>query len=295
MSKTTLKSDDNSSKFEENLAILRKVIGLTVNLNFIERQFRIVSVLVTLVLFGSFETESVKNFGFTTIVIDAGHGGKDPGNLGRISKEKDVSLDVALKLGAILKERFPDVKVLYTRDNDSFPSLYGRADFANKNNADLFISIHCNSEPGDRAYGTETWVMGLHTSAKNLEVAKRENSVILLEENYEQQYEGYDPNSPDSHILFTLYQNAYLENSLKLAQGIEDQFKQRVKRRSRGVKQAGFVVLWKTAMPSVLVEIGFLSNRNEERYLNDDYGQTLIASGIFRAVRDYKKEIEANN
>lgn len=188
-----------------------------------------------------------------------------------------------------------DVKVIYTRKDDTFISLENRANIANKNNADLFISIHCNADPQRRAYGTETYVMGPHKTANNLDVAKRENAVILMEEDYEENYEGFDPNSPESHILFTLYQNAYIGNSLKLASNIETQFEERVGRNSRGVKQAGFIVLWKTSMPSVLVETGFISHAKEEKFLNDELGQTYIASGIYRAFRDYKEDIESMN
>lgn len=229
-------------------------------------------------------------------MIDAGHGGKDSGTRGVMSKEKDIALEIALELGEIIKEYLPDVEVIYTRTNDDFIELDERSNIANKNGADLFISIHCNAvDYSDKVQGTETWIMGLHKSETNLNVAKRENSVILMEENYEEKYEGFDPNDPASHILFSLYQNAYLSNSLKLAEKVEYQFDKRVGRHSRGVKQAGFVVLFKSSMPSVLIETGFLSNPKEERYLNDELGQTYIASGIFRAIRDYKVEIESMN
>lgn len=252
------------------------------------------SVLAFFLVLVSFTPIGVREYRVKKVVIDAGHGGKDQGTSGQFSREKDVALKISLELGNIIKKYLKDVEVVYTRQDDSFPSLIDRANLANKNGADLFISIHCNSAPySSRIKGTETYVMGLHTSQKNLEVAKRENSVILLEDNYEQHYEGFDPNSPESHIIFSLYQNAYLENSLDLAQKIEEQFKNRVGRISRGVKQAGFVVLWKTSMPSVLIEVGFLSNPREEKDLNDRLQQTYIASGIFRAFRDYKDEIES--
>ena len=244
----------------------------------------------------SFTTTGKRLYRVQKVVIDAGHGGRDTGTTGRFSKEKEIALEIALELGKTIKRYLKDVEVLYTRTDDSFPSLVDRADLANKNGADLFISIHCNSAPySSRVYGTETYVMGLDKVAGNLEVAKRENRVILLEENYAENYEGFDPNSPESHILFSLYQNAYLENSLSLAQKIEHQFKTRAGRRSRGVKQAPFWVLWKTSMPSVLVETGYLSNPKEEKDLNDKLKQSYIASGIFRAFRDYKQEIEAGN
>jgi N-acetylmuramoyl-L-alanine amidase len=261
----------------------------------IVRNINIICAFSLLFLLASFTDLSRRAYTVDKIVIDAGHGGKDTGTLGKYSKEKTIALSIALKLGKIIKENLKDVEIIYTRDSDVFIPLDTRADHANKNSADLFVSIHANSEPGHNAQGTETWVMGLHTSDRNLEVAKKENSVILMEEDYQEKYEGFDPNSPESYILFSLYQNAYLGNSLNLAEKIEDQFKNRVRRYSRGVKQAGFIVLWKTAMPSVLIEVGFLSHNKEEHYLNDELGQTYLASGIFRAIRDYKEELETNN
>jgi N-acetylmuramoyl-L-alanine amidase len=248
------------------------------------------STLVALPLF-SFQ----KNFKVRTVVIDAGHGGKDPGTLGKISREKDVVLKIALKTGKYIEANLPDVNVLYTRKTDKYVDFQARADVANKNKADLFISVHANSIVGANAYGTETFVMGLHKDNSNFEVAKRENSVILMDENYKEKYEGFDPNSPESYILFSLNQSAYQENSLKFAQKVEDQFKNRVGRSSRGVKQAGFLVLWMTTTPSVLIETGFLSNSKEEAFLSSENGQDLIASGIYRAFKDYKTEIESIN
>ncbi len=248
------------------------------------------STLVALPLF-SFQ----KNFKVRTVVIDAGHGGKDPGTLGKITREKDVVLKIALKTGKYIEANLPDVNVLYTRKTDKYVDFQARADVANKNKADLFISVHANSIVGANAYGTETFVMGLHKDNSNFEVAKRENSVILMDENYKEKYEGFDPNSPESYILFSLNQSAYQENSLKFAQRVEDQFKNRVGRSSRGVKQAGFLVLWMTTTPSVLIETGFLSNSKEEGFLASENGQDLIASGIYRAFKDYKTEIESIN
>jgi len=248
-----------------------------------------------ILVFGSFTNLDVREFRVRTVVIDAGHGGKDPGALGKRTREKDIALKVALELGRIIEENTDDVKVLYTRNDDTFVQLEERANIANKNHADLFISIHCNAVKNPNVKGTETFVMGQTTTKGNLAVAQRENSVILLEEDYEERYEGFDPSSPASHIIFSLYQNAYLDNSLNFAQKIETQFKQRVGRTSRGVKQAGFVVLWRTNMPSVLVELGFLTNQAEETYLMDDLGQVYLASGIWRAFRDYKKDLESSN
>ena len=256
---------------------------------------RTLSILGLLVL-GAFNSVDAKGYRVKKIVIDAGHGGHDSGALGRFSQEKDVALWVALELGRLIKQHMKDVEIIYTRQKDEFVTLHGRAQVANKNNADVFISIHCNATPkGKTAYGTETYTMGLHTSQHNLEVAKKENSVILMEEDYQQNYDGFDPQSPESHILLALYQNAYNENSLRLARNIQYQFQNRVGRKSRGVKQAGLLVLWKTTAPSVLVEVGFITDAQEEKYLNSKKGQTHIASGIFRALRDYKEQLEARS
>jgi N-acetylmuramoyl-L-alanine amidase len=229
------------------------------------------------------------------VVIDAGHGGKDPGNSGKVAKEKNIALKISLKVGAYIEKNMPDVKVIYTRKDDRYLALDERADIANKAKADLFICIHANSHTTSKPYGTETFVMGHHKDEGNLDVAKRENSVILMDENYQERYEGFDPKSPESYILFSLTQSAYQESSLKFAAKIEEQFKSKVGRASRGVKQAGFVVLWRTTMPSVLVETGFLSNSPEEKFLNTDEGQDLMASGIYRAFKEYKSEVESIN
>lgn len=252
------------------------------------------SILSTIIVLSSYTKLENKKYKVKTIVIDAGHGGKDPGCSGKSTIEASLTLSVALELGRIITENIPDVKVIYTRKTNKFVELHDRAELANKNGADLFISIHCNSGP-KHVSGTETYTMGLNTSEGNLEVAKRENEVILHEENYKKNYDGFDPNSAQAHILFSLFQNAYIENSLRFADKVENQFKNRVGRPSRGVKQAGLVVLWKTAMPSVLVEIGFLSNESEERYLKQKANQVYIASGIYRAFKEYKEEIENMN
>lgn len=228
------------------------------------------------------------------IVIDAGHGGHDPGAVGKKYKEKDLALAMTLKLGGYINENFPDVEVIYTRKTDVFIELYKRAQIANENHADLFISIHCNSASSTTAQGTETWVMGLHKSQANLEVAKKENATILLESDYMNQYDGFDPNSPEANIIFSLYQNVYLEQSLELAAEVQDQFENRAGRGNRGVKQAGFLVLYKTTMPGILVEAGFISNPTEEEYLGSENGQALLASAIYRAFKVYKNKVEKN-
>lgn len=255
-----------------------------------------ISILFGLALIlASFHPTGIKDYKVRKIVIDAGHGGKDIGTSGKFSKEKDVALSIALETGNIIKQYLPDVEVIYTRKDDSFPSLLERAELANKNNVDMFISIHCNSAPySTSVHGTETYVMGLHKTTENFEVAKRENSVINLEKDAETKYDGFD-NSSESYILFSLYQDAYLDNSLMMAQNVEDQFKNRVGRSSRGVKSAGFLVLWKASMPRILIETGFLSNEKEERDLNDKLQQSYIASGIYRAFRDYKIKLESIN
>ncbi len=230
-------------------------------------------------------------FAVKTVVIDAGHGGKDGGCLGSYSKEKDVALSISLKLGNYIKENFKDVNVIYTRKTDVFIELYERAKIANKANADLFICVHVNAG-GKTAIGTETYVMGLHKTEANLRVAQRENASILMEDNYETKYESFDPNSPESYISLVLTQNAFLEQSVTLASEIQNQFEKRVGRVNRGVKQAGFLVLHQTSMPSVLVETGFLTNAEEEKFLNSKVGQDYMASAIYRAFKSYKAGLE---
>ncbi len=278
-----------NSQLYTNLSQLRQPSLTTVG------KFHFKLVLIAITLLNSSVTFRPSNFKLETIVIDPGHGGKDPGTLGKKSKEKDVALKISLKLGAYIEKNFPDVKVIYTRKDDKYVALDERAEMANRNKAQLFICIHANSLPGAPAHGTETFVMGLHKDKGNFEIAKRENSVILMDENYQQRYEGFDPKSPESYILFTLSQSAYHESSLRFAQKVENQFKTKAGRVSRGVKQAGFIVLWKTAMPSVLIETGFLSQSKEESFLLSDDGQDMIASGIYRAFKEYKTEIESIN
>lgn len=222
------------------------------------------------------------------VVIDPGHGGRDPGAIGANSEEKDLVLSISLKLGRYIEENFDDVEVIYTRTTDEFIGLQRRAQIANENKADLFISMHINSVASHRPYGTETFVMGLHKSKENLAVAKKENASILYEDDYLETYDGYDPNSPESNIMFSMFQNLYLNQSLTMASLIQDQFRDRAGRHDRGVKQAGFLVLYNIAMPGILVEAGFLSNPKEEKYLMSETGQAHIASAVFRAFRDYK-------
>jgi len=230
-----------------------------------------------------------------TIVIDAGHGGNDPGNLGTgryKTKEKDIALDVALRVGKYIKESFPDIKVVYTRDKDVFIGLNERAEAANKVKADLFLSIHCNAAKSTSAMGVETFALGLHRTEENLEVAMKENSAIFLEDDYQTKYEGFDPNSPESIVALTLMQSAYLQQSLAISSYVQKQFKERVGRKDRGVKQAGFLVLRKTTMPSILIELGFLTNATEEDFLNSEDGKTFMASAIFRGFKEYKEMVE---
>lgn len=229
--------------------------------------------------------------GIKTVVIDAGHGGKDVGCLGSIGKEKDVALSISLKLGKYLEETFPNLQVIYTRKTDVFIELSERAKIANKNKADLFICIHANAG-GANAFGTETYVMGNAKSESNLKAAQRENSSILLEENYEAKYDNFDPNSAESYIALTLMQSAYQQQSIAFAEKVQTQFRERVGRRDRGVKQAPFLVLHQTTMPSVLIETGFLTNHSEEKFLLSDVGQDYLASAIYRAFKEYNAEIE---
>jgi len=226
------------------------------------------------------------------VVIDAGHGGRDPGAVGKHSKEKDIVLAIALKTGEYIEKYLPDVEVIYTRKTDVFVELHRRAKIANDAKADLFISIHCNAAKSYAVYGTETFVMGLHKSDANLEVAKLENAAILKEENYADIYDGFDPNQDEDYITLTMFQNAFLEQSTILADEIQRQFRERVKRKDRGVFQAGFLVLYHTTMPGVLVEAGFITNGSDERFLISSDGQVYIASAIYRAVKSYKEEME---
>lgn len=246
--------------------------------------------LAIILVLSSFTTLHKSSLKVDTIVIDPGHGGKDPGCQSHNIQEKKVVLDIGLKLGKIIKENLNDVNVIYTRKQDEFLKLRERSDIANKNQADVFLSLHCNAAQSSAIGGTETYAMGIKKSEDNLQVAKRENSVILMEENYEEHYD-FNPKSPEAHILSSLQQDNNLEQSLNLASKIEHQFNDRVQRHSRGVKQAGFVVLYRTTMPSVLVEMGFLTNPSDRQFLTSKKGQVYVASGLFRAFRNYKEEM----
>jgi len=230
-----------------------------------------------------------------TVVIDAGHGGKDPGAAGSLVKEKAINLAVALKLGTLITSNHKDVNVIYTRKTDVFVDVAERADIANRNKADLFISIHTNSleKNKNNVKGAETYTLGLAKTEENLEVAIRENAVILNEDNYLQRYGGFDPNSSESYIMFELMQNMNMEHSVMLASEIQKAFSS-AKRSDRGVRQAGFMVLWLTGMPGVLVELGFLSNKDEEKYLRSTEGQNQYAKSIYTAFRKYKDKYGAN-
>ena len=237
----------------------------------------------------------VNNTIIKTIVIDPGHGGKDSGTMGTKRfkiYEKHVALAVSLKLGAYIKKAFPEINIVYTREKDVFLELNERTEFANNANADLFISIHCDGFTNPKPFGASVFVMGMSKLKANMDVAMRENSAIYLEDNYQQKYEGFDPKSPESYIVFSLMQNTYLNQSLKIAEEVEKEFSTRANRKSRGVKQAPFYVISRTNMPSILIECGFLTNPKEEEYLHSEIGQDYIASAIFRAVRSYKESID---
>lgn len=246
--------------------------------------------ILLLALFGSPSLFARDKEGRFIVVIDAGHGGHDSGAKGKVSYEKNVVLAVSKKVGAKINELAPQIKVYYSRPDDNFIGLQDRARFAIKKNADLFVSIHANASNSHSPSGTETYVLGLHRTEDNLRVAMKENSAILLEDNYSKKYEDFDPTSSESYIIFQFMANKHLENSLRLAKLVQSGFKS-VSRYDRGVRQAGFLVLREAAMPSVLIEIGFITNREEERYINSQSGQAKIANEIAKAVIEYERQI----
>lgn len=256
------------------------------------RPFCHILLVVLLSFFISFPALPQEKTSIKKVVIDAGHGGKDPGAIGRKAEEKSITLGIALKLGKLIRNNIKNVDVILTRDADEFVELYQRAEIANRNKADLFISIHCNANPSRVFQGAETYVMGLHKSQQNLEISKLENASILMEPDYLVRYDGFDPNSDESYITLTLFQNAYLNQSTEFAAAVQNEMKGRVGMDDRGVRQAGFLVLYKTTMPGVLIEAGFLSNPVEESYLISNIGQEHVADAIFRAFLKYKQKLE---
>ncbi|WP_100614554.1 N-acetylmuramoyl-L-alanine amidase family protein [Confluentibacter citreus] len=247
--------------------------------------------VLTLSSFVDDDNEQNKSDKFV-VVLDAGHGGRDPGNLGNGYREKDIALNVVLRIGEEL-EKNPNIKVVYTRKTDVFVDLFERGKIANKANADLFVSVHCNAHKS-QAYGTETFVLGIHKNQTNFEVAKKENAVIFMESDHESKYAGFDPNSPESAISIILGQEEYLDQSILLASLIQDNFTNKLKRTNRKVKQAGLIVLHQTVMPSVLVELGFLTNTAEGAYLNSKKGQNDMSLSIADAILKYKKSLDLN-
>ncbi|QIA08104.1 N-acetylmuramoyl-L-alanine amidase family protein [Draconibacterium halophilum] len=253
----------------------------------------IVSIFLVVQSFATkqFSPESQKE-GISVVVIDPGHGGRDLGASFGNAVEKNIVLDIALKLGTTIKDNYPNIKVVFTRTSDIFIPLYKRAEIANKNEADLFISIHVNAVNARSVQGTETFVLGLHRNDDNLEVAKKENAVILLEDDYNTTYEGFDPNLPESYIMFETMQEEFQGQSVMLASSIQNEFRDYAKRLDRSVKMAGFLVLRETTMPSVLIETGFISHNGERQYLTSEAGRTRLAYSIFRAFKEYKSDIE---
>lgn len=253
--------------------------------------FCILSFSTVAYLLTSFNSAGVVNRedGKFVVVLDAGHGGHDPGNLGNGYLEKNIALNIVLNVGQIL-EKNPDIRVIYTRKDDTFVDLYKRGEIANKANADLFVSVHCDSHSSD-AQGAGTFVLGLHANKQNFEIAKKENSVIYLEDNYESRYAAYDINSPESIIGLTIMQEEFLDQSILLAKMMQDNFSEKLKRNDRKVKQAGFIVLHQTFMPSILVETGFLTNKDEGAYLNSKKGQMEMATAIAEAILKYKGDL----
>lgn len=249
---------------------------------------------ISLLAFISAEGQK-KSPDFKTVVIDAGHGGKDPGTIVGQAREKNIVLDIALKLGKYVQQNHKNIKVVFTRDNDYYVPLMDRAQIANKINADLFISIHANYCDNPTINGTETYVLGLHRTEDNLNVAKKENSVILLEDDYSKRYEGFNPNLSESYIMFELIQDTYLDQSLRFATILQSNFKELAQRHDRDVRQAGFLVLRETAMPSVLIETGYLSNKKENSFLLTDEGRSEIAHSIYGSLVNYLNKLDTND
>ena len=270
-----------------------KNISYLCKVKWIKMRFYVVTIVLfmaSLSVFSATPTAKESESSFV-VVIDAGHGGTDPGAIGQIAQEKDLNLAVALLAGDLIRKQYPEVKVLYTRETDVFIPLQKRADFANKNNANLFISIHTNASPASSAKGAETFVLGTDRLDKNLDVAMRENAVIKLEADYQTTYHGFDPNSVDSYIMFELMQNQYLDQSLNYATYLQQGFANVLKRGDRGVRQAAFWVLLKSACPSVLIEMGFISNLEEERFLASAAGQKEIAKNICDAFSSFYRKV----
>lgn len=246
-------------------------------------------ILFPIVFYSFYTTEDLEKT--YVVVLDAGHGGKDPGNLGtgRIKKtEKDVTLDVVLQVGKLIEQNFPDVKVVYTRSGDTYPSLKERVIIANKCKADVFISVHCNANAKPTASGSESFVMGLYKTEESLATAMKENASIFLEDNKGQDYDGFDPNNPDTYIALSLRENVFLEQSADLAKNVQDLFRVKLGRKDRGVKQSGFYVISFTNMPSILIELGFLTNAAEEDYLQSPKGKAELSKSIYQAFASYK-------
>lgn len=260
------------------------------------KRFFLFGLLTLLIGLGNTNAQKAESNKINKVVIDPGHGGHDPGNLGTrrySTREKDIALAISLKLGEYIKENMTDVEVIYTRKTDKFVTLKKRTEIANEAEADLFISLHCDAFKNNRVHGTSSFVMGQNHGDENMRVAEQENSVILLEENYQENYTDFDPSKPETYIALTMYQQSFLEQSISLAQKIQDQFGERVHRRNRGVKQQPLYVTSRTTMPSVLVELGFLTNPSEEDFLNSEKGQAYMASAVYRAFRDYKNQRES--
>ena len=257
----------------------------------------ILLILIPFLLMGFVYTTFAQRKQTFTVVLDPGHGGKDPGALGSVSKEKDIVLSVAKKLGRKINANHSDVTVVYTRSTDKFIPLIERPRIAHKANAQLFISLHCNAIDRRRKspQGVETYILGLHRSQDNLEVAKKENSVIEYEDNYETKYQGFNPNEPESYIIFEFMSNKFLEQSLNFASLTQHELVNGAKRTNRNVRQAGFLVLRETGMPSVLIELGYISNRAEEKFLNSEHGQNALVDSIYKAFAQYKKEYDKRN